>query len=74
MNYKIFRAINRLAGRNSTLDTCMIFISQKTRFLYIFLIALMWFRDNSYKKNYFICWCISWVLIMYKPFHPAVLF
>lgn len=28
----------------------MIFISQKTRFLYIFLLALMWFRNNSYKK------------------------
>ncbi|TEA47285.1 undecaprenyl-diphosphatase [Bacillus sp. BH2] len=50
MNYKMFRAINRLAGRNSTLDTFMIFISQKTRFLYIFLLALMWFRNNSYKK------------------------
>ncbi|MCU4759480.1 MULTISPECIES: undecaprenyl-diphosphatase [unclassified Bacillus (in: firmicutes)] len=51
MNYKMFRAINRLAGRNSTIDTFMIFISQKTRFLYIFLLALMWFRNNSYKKN-----------------------
>ncbi|UYW68380.1 undecaprenyl-diphosphatase [Bacillus cereus] len=50
MNYKMFRAINRLAGHNSTLDTFMIFISQKTRFLYIFLLALMWFRNNSYKK------------------------
>ncbi|MBR9655507.1 MULTISPECIES: undecaprenyl-diphosphatase [Bacillus] len=50
MNYKMFRAINCLAGRHSTLDTFMIFISQKTRFLYIFLLALMWFRNNSYKK------------------------
>lgn len=50
MNYMMFRAINRLAGRNSTLDSFMIFFSQKARFLYIFLLAIMWFRNNSYKK------------------------
>lgn len=50
MNYKMFRAINRLAGRNSILDTIMILISQKAQFLYILLLAVMWVRKDSYKK------------------------
>lgn len=74
MNYKLFRAINRLAGRNSTLDTFMIFISQKTRFLYIFLLALMWFRNNSYKKIILFAGGVGRVLIMYKSFYPVILF
>jgi undecaprenyl-diphosphatase len=50
MNYRIFRAINQLAGRYSLLDTIMITISQKARYLYILLLILMWFRNNFYKK------------------------
>lgn len=54
MNYKMFRAINRLAGRNSTLDTFMIFISQKTRFLYIFLLALCGLETIPIKKSFYL--------------------
>ncbi|RBW70719.1 undecaprenyl-diphosphatase [Bacillus taeanensis] len=50
MDYKLFKAINRLAGRHNTLDTIMITITYGARFLYIFLTVLMWLRSNTYKK------------------------
>jgi undecaprenyl-diphosphatase len=50
MNYKIFRDINKLACRYPLLDTIMITISQKVRYLYVLLLILMWFRNNFYKK------------------------
>lgn len=50
MNYMLFRAINRFAGRSNAIDTIMIFISQKARYLYFFIVAFMWFRNNVYKK------------------------
>ncbi|WP_369899658.1 undecaprenyl-diphosphatase [Bacillus manliponensis] len=50
MNYRIFRIINCLAGRNVTLDTLMIFMSKRTSLLYTFLLVFMWFRNKSYKK------------------------
>ncbi|KEK23395.1 undecaprenyl-diphosphatase [Bacillus gaemokensis] len=51
MNYMLFKAINRLAGRGNAMDTIMVFISQKARYLYFFIVAFMWFRNNAYKKN-----------------------
>jgi undecaprenyl-diphosphatase len=50
MNYRVFRAINQLAGRYSLLDTVMITISQKVGYLYALLLILIWFRNNFYKK------------------------
>ncbi|MBC6973424.1 undecaprenyl-diphosphatase [Bacillus sp. Xin] len=50
MNYILFKAINRLAGRGTAMDTIMVFISQKTRYLYLFTLICMWFRSNFYKK------------------------
>ncbi|CAM4250406.1 phosphoesterase [Bacillus manliponensis] len=50
MNYRIFRIINCLAGRNLTLDTFMIFMSKRTPLLYTFLLVFMWFRNKPYKK------------------------
>ncbi|EOV9525794.1 undecaprenyl-diphosphatase [Bacillus cytotoxicus] len=51
MNYRIFKSINGLAGRNSSLDAFMVFISQKSRFLYILLLLIMWFRNNGCRKR-----------------------
>lgn len=50
MNYILFKAINGLARRGTTMDTIMIFISQKIRYLYLFILICMWFRNNFYKK------------------------
>jgi undecaprenyl-diphosphatase len=50
MDYKLFRAINRLAGRNPALDTMMILITYGARFLYGSLLVLMWLRSNTHKK------------------------
>lgn len=50
MNFKIFRAINRLAGHFSLMDMLMILISNKVRYVFIFVLGLMWFRNDSGKK------------------------
>lgn len=43
MDYNIFRRINQLAGRYSVLDMLMILISNKVRYLFVFVLMLMWF-------------------------------
>jgi undecaprenyl-diphosphatase len=50
MDYKIFRAINRLVGRYPSVNGIMIMISQKARYVYALLLILMWFRNRFYKK------------------------
>jgi len=50
MDYKIFRIINQLAGRYSVLDMLMILISNKVRYLFAFVLILMWFRGYSQRK------------------------
>ncbi|MED4761286.1 undecaprenyl-diphosphatase [Priestia megaterium] len=50
MDYKIFRIINQLAGRYSVLDMLMILISNKVRYLFAFVLMLMWFRGYSQRK------------------------
>ncbi|KJL05607.1 MULTISPECIES: undecaprenyl-diphosphatase [Priestia] len=50
MDYKIFRIINQLAGRYSILDMLMILISNKVRYLFVFVLMLMWFRGGSQRK------------------------
>jgi undecaprenyl-diphosphatase len=50
MDYKLFRTINRLAGRYSVMDGVMIWMSNRVRYVYIFLLLFMWFRNYSSKK------------------------
>ncbi len=50
MNYKIYRSIQQLAGYRSPIDLIMILISNKIRYLYMFVLIFMWFRNESYKK------------------------
>ncbi|WP_330218040.1 undecaprenyl-diphosphatase [Priestia megaterium] len=50
MDYKIFRRINKLAGRYSVLDMLMILISQKVRYVFIIMLIVMWFRGDSQRK------------------------
>jgi undecaprenyl-diphosphatase len=50
MDYRLFRAINQNACRYQLLDTIMITISQKLRYLYVILLLIMWFRNNFYRK------------------------
>jgi undecaprenyl-diphosphatase len=50
MDYRIFRAINQFAGRYRLLDMMVIIFSQKVRYLFLFILIFMWFRDNSHKK------------------------
>ncbi|MCL6570998.1 MAG: undecaprenyl-diphosphatase, partial [Bacillus sp. (in: Bacteria)] len=50
MDYRLFRAINQNACRYQLLDTIMITISQKLRYLYVILLLIMWFRNNFHRK------------------------
>jgi undecaprenyl-diphosphatase len=50
MDYEVFKAINRLSGRCSPIDHLMIFISKKIRFVFIFVLIFMWFRNDEYRK------------------------
>ncbi|MDQ0860504.1 undecaprenyl-diphosphatase [Bacillus sp. V2I10] len=49
MNYKVFKTINQLSGRCSPIDWLMILISNKIRYVFIFVLIFMRF-NNSYKK------------------------
>ncbi|WHZ59481.1 undecaprenyl-diphosphatase [Metabacillus hrfriensis] len=49
MNYKVFKTINQLSGRCSPIDWLMILISNKIRYVFIFVLIFMRF-SNSYKK------------------------
>ena len=50
MNNKVFKLINRFSGRCSPIDLLMILISNKVRYVFIFVLIFMWFRNDSYKK------------------------
>jgi undecaprenyl-diphosphatase len=50
MDYKMFKAINRLAGQYSLMDMLMILISKKARYVFIFVLGIIWFRSDSDKK------------------------
>jgi undecaprenyl-diphosphatase len=50
MNYRVFRAINQLAGYSRILDLIMITISRRARFVYLFVLIFLWFRNDIYKK------------------------
>lgn len=50
MNNKVFKLINQFSGRCSPIDLLMIWISNKIRYVFIFVLIFMWFRNDSYKK------------------------
>ncbi|MGM9988158.1 MAG: phosphatase PAP2 family protein [Bacillaceae bacterium] len=50
MDYKLFKSINQLVGRYPFLDTIMIAISQKMRYLFILIFIVMWFRNHLHRK------------------------
>ncbi|WNS77456.1 undecaprenyl-diphosphatase [Bacillus sp. DTU_2020_1000418_1_SI_GHA_SEK_038] len=49
MDYKIFKTINQLSGRCYPIDLLMILISKRIRYLFIFVLITMWFRNSSNK-------------------------
>ena len=50
MNNKVFKLINQFSGRCSPIDLLMILISNKIRYVFIFVLIFLWFRNDSYKK------------------------
>ncbi len=50
MDLKLFQLINRLSGRFSTADKLMILISNRVRYVYLFIIVVMLFKNRFNKK------------------------
>jgi undecaprenyl-diphosphatase len=50
MNNKAFNIINGLSGRCTPIDLLMIVISNKIRYIFVFVLIVMWFRNDSNKK------------------------
>jgi undecaprenyl-diphosphatase len=50
MDDKVFRLINQFTGRYRFLDTFMIIISKKLRYLFALILLIMWFRNNIHKR------------------------
>jgi undecaprenyl-diphosphatase len=50
MNNKVLKLINQFSGRCSPIDLLMILISNKIRYVFIFVLIFLWFRNDSYKK------------------------
>jgi undecaprenyl-diphosphatase len=50
VNEKLFKLINQYSGRFSILDFFMIFVSNKTRYIFVFVLIFMWFKNGFYRK------------------------
>jgi undecaprenyl-diphosphatase len=50
MDLKLFQLINILSGRYSTADKLMILISNRIRYVYLFIIVVMLFKNRFNKK------------------------
>jgi undecaprenyl-diphosphatase len=53
MNYKLFKSINRRSGHYSPIDFLMILISNQIRYVFILVLVVCFFRNDSYKKATF---------------------
>lgn len=49
MDMKIFKAINRMSGRIAFMDFLMILISNRARYLFLFVLVCMWLAKGSSK-------------------------
>jgi undecaprenyl-diphosphatase len=50
MDNRIFRTLNQFTGRYYFLDTLMIIISKKLRYLFALILIIMWFRNIFHKR------------------------
>ncbi|MBM7587860.1 undecaprenyl-diphosphatase [Bacillus pakistanensis] len=50
MNEKLFWAINRYSGSSPFLDKLMILISNRIRYVFLFVLIYLWVRDSSLRK------------------------
>lgn len=76
MDQRLFKWINDLAGKNTFLDNLMIFASNKIRYIFAFVLFLMWLRNGQYRKVFYrslislmINLCINVLIKQYK-FRP----
>jgi undecaprenyl-diphosphatase len=53
MDQRLFKWINDLAGKKNFLDNIMIFASYKFRYIFAFVLLLMWLRNGQYRKVFY---------------------
>lgn len=49
-NSNLFKMINRLSGRYDFVDNIMILVSNRIRFVFIFVLIFMWFKNEMDRK------------------------
>ncbi|OAS83179.1 phosphatase PAP2 family protein [Metabacillus litoralis] len=76
MDQRLFKWINDLAGKNTFLDNIMIFASNKMRYIFAFVLFLLWQRKGQKRKVFYrslislmINLCINVLIKQYK-FRP----
>ncbi|MDR7077522.1 undecaprenyl-diphosphatase [Neobacillus niacini] len=50
MDDKIFRALNQFTGKYRSVDIFMIMVSKKLRYVFAFLLVIMWLQDKFHKR------------------------
>ncbi|MBO1510194.1 phosphatase PAP2 family protein [Metabacillus bambusae] len=76
MDQRLFKWINDFAGKNTFLDNIMVFASNKIRYIFAFVLFLMWLRKGQKRKVFYhslislmINLCINVLIKQYK-FRP----
>ncbi|MFC4321213.1 phosphatase PAP2 family protein [Litchfieldia salsa] len=68
MNQMLFKKINQLAGRNSIVDSIMVFASNKLRYIYAIALLFIFLRNRSKKKVFIVSVLSIMVNIMINTF------
>jgi undecaprenyl-diphosphatase len=50
MDYTLFQMINQLAGRFTLIDKLMILISNRIRYVYLFILIILFFKNRTNKR------------------------
>lgn len=50
MENQIFKLIDQHNGRNTPINLLMIFVSNKIHYVFLFVLILMWFKKNTFRK------------------------
>ncbi len=74
LNYILFYKINQFAGQNKFIDLLFILLAKYMPFIFIFLLALMWFRNNNIYKNIILCAIYSSILGLIFNFIISLLY
>lgn len=67
MDKNIFHLINRHSGRHRLIDILMIMVSKRIRYVYLIILIILWFKDqstNKVAKKAIVTAIIAWIIRM----------